>query len=88
MATSNDTPPFQQFSFPHVLILDIFMPGFIRIVAASEKLLFSKLNDFANLLCLLGILIYAAKQVSSYAHELINEYLSMSTLRSLGSTRP
>ena len=76
MATfSNGTTPIH-LTTPHVSILDFFIPGFTGIFAAAEQLLAGKLNSFASLLCVFGILLYSAKHVSSYVWELVERHLS------------
>lgn len=57
-------------------VLDLFFPGMRGISAAAEQVLAARLNSYAPVLCLCGILLYLAKRVSQYAWELVNSHLS------------
>lgn len=71
---------------PTVSLLDLFVPGSTGIFAIINQLLSS--NSFASLLCIVGVLLYLAKHVSSYVWDLVEGYMSVLFFLILASVLP
>ena len=61
-----------------VSLLNLFFPGFTGITAATEQLLAGKLNSYAGLLFVCGVLVYFAKHVFDSLWLWVEAHLSAS----------
>jgi hypothetical protein len=86
MATINNSATPFNLGQPTVSLLDLFVPGSTGIFAIINQLLSS--NSFASLLCMVGVLLYFAKHVSSYVWDLVEGYMSVLFFLILASVLP
>ncbi|KAI3528119.1 mitochondrial chaperone BCS1 [Colletotrichum abscissum] len=64
---------------PHISIVDIFFPGLTGANAALHQLLDGKLDSYAGLLCIFGLLVFCGKLLFETAGGLMATYLTSKT---------
>jgi mitochondrial chaperone BCS1 len=69
MSAQNGSLPPSQIS-----IIDFFFPGFSRTAAVIQRLVAGKLNNYARLLCALGVLVFGGKYAYRHLEQLVNNH--------------